>query len=869
MNNLNTYNLFPFAKGGGSSVNPIKFNLPLTHSLVPLKGALVSFARNDSDATVIDHQGVTWDCQAEEARFQGARRGRNLISDNKFLNYILGGDEGYVEAPNNHGNVAHAVSGDLATGFIVLGTSFSSERRRNSVWLRSDTITSVTMDGQSIAISSTWQRYSRLYPTTSSSMTVNAGGGLTPSDILEYFNPQSEFLGGVFNEQPSEDITVGIGTEPELNPDTELLTESNFDFTWSDATWSSGNINISTTNGSVQYIGLSDIESINGRLYAVTITVENFVDSGTGAGIRLYGGYAGELSTAIQGDGTFTFVLRANNAGHVGELPYFYIDYFGGTVGLDCDITHWSIKEVAHGSNVDGVKYFDKRNPMYVSPGLITSLHEPANYVPIYNIGSYFTLMANPEMEGSGAAYLTDDWCSTTSGTLPELSGGKLIMNGSVLTNPLKLPVGQRVRLSWSYTGTPDIFNIAATIDILSYPKTHTIDVDIMSESNLYISDTGIGDTEVDYFRYEVLYDLDAEPQGLIAEQQVTNITPRSHGTTYAEWTKTNVTVGVANTTVGNILFQSVREIAVDGLHSMYDAGISFNNSDYTFKFFVIPDGRTWVWGRITSSGYQYFNCSGNGSVGVLGEGVDHASCELIDSVNNVYLCKMTLLNRASGPDSFNVGLATGDTVNGYLGDITKGAYVSGIDCQELAAETSHIQTEGVATQRNKDLAIYELPDSISDSDTNDFVITGEFAPPFDTADLNDGTDKFLLHVGNTGRYVTLLFENAEGGKLTLRKKLVIAQDTTTTTTFVAGTAYKFAARISSTQGLSLFINGVAEGVTNSNTANIDMLTGTGTGTSIVVGADFNGLNHANIPIKNVRVYKGDLSDTKCEELCL
>ena len=79
----------PISIGGfnvSPSKNPLKLNIPLNGSIIPLKGmqAVPSFNR-DTTATVVDHEGVIHTTLINEIRFPGARRVRNLLSNAEVL----------------------------------------------------------------------------------------------------------------------------------------------------------------------------------------------------------------------------------------------------------------------------------------------------------------------------------------------------------------------------------------------------------------------------------------------------------------------------------------------------------------------------------------------------------------------------------------------------------------------------------------------------------------------------------------------------------------------------------------------------------------------------------------------------------------
>lgn len=79
----------PISIGGfnvSPSKNPLKLNIPLNGSIIPLKGmqAVSSFNRSTT-ATVVDHEGVIHTALINEIRFPGARRVKNLLSNTEVL----------------------------------------------------------------------------------------------------------------------------------------------------------------------------------------------------------------------------------------------------------------------------------------------------------------------------------------------------------------------------------------------------------------------------------------------------------------------------------------------------------------------------------------------------------------------------------------------------------------------------------------------------------------------------------------------------------------------------------------------------------------------------------------------------------------
>ncbi len=162
--------------------------------------------------------------------------------------------------------------------------------------------------------------------------------------VFELFAPMSEEVTGQTNQNPSEYVSVGVGTGDELQQD--------FDGAgWTPGTgWVATSATVATATASTANMSaeaLIEDEIVNNRLYA--FLYDCTVTGGTFA-IDLGGSSGTTRSTT----GSYLDVIRADadNA----AVAIDALTSFTGTV------SNLSIKEIDHGTNVDGVKYFNYEN---------------------------------------------------------------------------------------------------------------------------------------------------------------------------------------------------------------------------------------------------------------------------------------------------------------------------------------------------------------------------------------------------------------------------------------------------------------------------------------------------------------------------
>ena len=165
---------------------------------------------------------------------------------------------------------------------------------------------------------------------------------------------------------------------------------------------------------------------------------------------------------------------------------------------------------------------------------------------------------------------------------------------------------------------------------------------------------------------------------------------------------------------------------------------------------------------------------------------------------------------------------------------------------EESAFSTSEIITEGAAATRNKD----ELSYPTTLIPVNDCVFSFDWTP---TA---AGQGVIVLASTGTDASNRLMFIFS-GTLLFLRKRVAtVNYDATKAVSYVAGTTYSFKGRVDSVNGVDLWIDDVI-GTGHSNTDDVVL------GSSIYVGADWDGTFQQAGGVNNFTVHKGNYTDAE------
>lgn len=198
---------------------------------------------------------------------------------------------------------------------------------------------------------------------------------------------------------------------------------------------------------------------------------------------------------------------------------------------------------------------------------------------------------------------------------------------------------------------------------------------------------------------------------GLLVEEQRTNLTLRSQEFENAYWTKLGLNAfgsgSVANTTAtrdptGLNTADFIQEDTANSTHTVYLMGITLTAVPYTYSVYCKSAGRNWAYVRLTATTGQgaYFNLS-NGTIGTIESGV---TASITSVGNGWYRCSVTVTASAATWYPF-VGAASADNTSSYLGDGVSGLYIWGSQLEAGPFATSYIPTVASTVTRSADVA--------------------------------------------------------------------------------------------------------------------------------------------------------------------
>lgn len=401
--------------------NNLTFHAPLTTSIIPIKGTLDGFSRA-STAYVEDHEGMLQLVKSGEARFWGARRVENIstgittqgaatMTDN-LDNTITVTNTGTSTANSaliqmtsmgSSYNKSYLVSVKLKASGEHIGKTVRMNVMRNAGTSAASS-TDITVTGD-------WVRYACDVKTmdgaTDTGLKVYLFGTAagTDFDVKEF---QVEDVTGQANQNPSEYVAVGAQW------DANILSGNNTNFTTGLGDWynpepARGTISHDTnrikivSDGTGGYAKAAYVYPFKkGRIYAVRATAT--VTAGT-AGIGMstsawvsqgtVSGSSGVLTGTFAPTSDYDYLLIFMNSG-VADGRYATFD----------DIC---VSEITHGTNVDGVKYFDTENGNTVASNVVTE----ATGAALATIKGYFAEYSRTNLALYSEDFTNAAWTAT------------------------------------------------------------------------------------------------------------------------------------------------------------------------------------------------------------------------------------------------------------------------------------------------------------------------------------------------------------------------------------------------------------------------------------------------------------------------
>jgi hypothetical protein len=386
------------------------------NTLAATTGTDPTFTRATA-ATFEDFEGLIKTVESSEPRFQGARRVENLTgvfnSENTtgWTGYGSAGDtvtHDTVDFPAGTSSSTKYVSSSTFQGsqiavlnFLAAGNTYTISYFAKgavggeTVWVND----SVNAHGSQV-ITSSWARYSKTF--TQSVARGMAFGNKNAGQTVNFSGFLIENVTGQTNQNPSEYVSTGVGTGPELVTNGDFASGAG----WTPQTgWTisggSANCNLSNTYAGVY----QSINVVAGHTYVITFDITSLTSGGIQVAINnqfpnLSGpSVSGLVALAV---GTYTGIVTASTTGSL----LFICRAANGFVG---SVDNISVKQAEHGANVDGVEYFNTLNGNTVTANVVTE----AVGSPLTRANTQFG-----ELHGVGTDYFSTPNVVTTWGEL-------------------------------------------------------------------------------------------------------------------------------------------------------------------------------------------------------------------------------------------------------------------------------------------------------------------------------------------------------------------------------------------------------------------------------------------------------------------
>jgi hypothetical protein len=304
-------------------------------------------------------------------------------------------------------------------------------------------------------------------------------------------------------------------------------------------------------------------------------------------------------------------------------------------------------------------------------------------------------------------------------------------------------------------------------------------------------------------------YTSDSTCPALSLEKASTNLLLQSESFDNASWGKFRASV-TANTTAGpdNLSTADSFLETTDNNSHVVNQSVSkaASSLQYTLTIYVKPNGRDWIQIGLddnTNGVNRFFNVATGaiGTAGSFGAGFTLNNSNITAMPNGFYRCEITATSTTATSIIARLVTSTDGATTVYIGDITKGLYVTGAQLEQGSYATSYIPTTTATVSRVAD-AVTAL------TGVSDLIGQTEGTLYFEGRSFADGTYKQIsLSDGTASNRVSLSFNNLNqihchifsGGT---------AQTSIVNAGFITGTTYKIAIVYRSNY-VALFVDGV------------------------------------------------------------
>lgn len=350
-----TENLFGFLWNNDNELGD--YYLPLETNILPKIGSIVPTFTRDTIGTVVDFEGVVHECQIDDARFQGARRVENLITNSEDM--TAGGwtiEQTATITPTTFTALEQSaaskqnINTEEGVSYILSFTAYVAEGARGTGFYFRHFNSPTGARTEIPLITSTPTRYEveilgrigggnclvGIYDSNSSDwVTLN----ITDFQFEKVPDSQTEA-----SEYVSDGVSVQLGSE--------IVSNGTFD---DDSNWvisgeaeiNSGSGRLYSSTGDLSIIG-QNLSLVEGKSYLLEFDI-----IGTPSGAMKIGSVYGgtDIIGFLSGTGSYSFLFESTGN---------YISFTRTSGACDIRIDNVSVKEeYYHGAGVDGVKYFN------------------------------------------------------------------------------------------------------------------------------------------------------------------------------------------------------------------------------------------------------------------------------------------------------------------------------------------------------------------------------------------------------------------------------------------------------------------------------------------------------------------------------
>jgi len=217
-----------WAQSGGMGVSAI-FSAPLINSAVPDSsgGSSTPTFTRATTKSIVDFEGLYKTILSSEVGFSGARRVRNVLQGGSAKSES---SSGWTKGAGTETftDVSTGLPSGFATGFSILTGAGSGganggavltvgKTYRSSCWILGAVggeavyLTDSNNTGSTIAVTTSWQRYTTTFTATSTIPQIGVSGA---AKTITVTGVQWEDVTGQTNQAPSEYVSVGVLSAP-------------------------------------------------------------------------------------------------------------------------------------------------------------------------------------------------------------------------------------------------------------------------------------------------------------------------------------------------------------------------------------------------------------------------------------------------------------------------------------------------------------------------------------------------------------------------------------------------------------------------------------------------------------------------------